>query len=72
VTQGPIRNIGAAKNRKSKLSANTHAELTLSLQKRPFKGEIVMNIMQTVIWIAAAGLLLLYLKRRRKRRTTDD
>jgi hypothetical protein len=30
-----------------------------------------MNIMQAVIWIAAAALLLTYLKRRRSRRSED-
>ncbi len=31
-----------------------------------------MNIIQTVIWVAAAGLLLMYLKRRNKRRATPE
>jgi hypothetical protein len=35
------------------------------------EGDIDMNPMQAVIWIAAAALLFMYLKRRRRRRTED-
>lgn len=30
-----------------------------------------MNVVQIVVWVAAAGLLLMYLKRRRKRQVED-